>query len=326
MPITGPSSYVDTTQEFSAHWEQADTTLGVGNEVVLPGGVTRVNLDTLLAALETKRALVQAKLNLAQTARGAVNAQKGALLLRLDQFNEKVRGALAGTKYERALPNIPGETEGQGPVMEALDDAESLWEQINADPAAGGPIKLLGNYLQAQFATDIVALRAAYKAWKKAEKIADLTREERNDIQDEIYPILLSYRKNLPTFFAKTHALVATLPRLTPEPGATPKAVRINVVYDEATAKAKVTFPASSETNIVHYSVRFSVGTTYSTNDENVIANIPAGPGPFTFFTDAGLAVAGDEIVIKVYTVNDTGNEKGSNAVAVVKPAAPTPP
>jgi len=31
MPITGPSSYVDTTQEFSAHWEQADTTLGGGN-------------------------------------------------------------------------------------------------------------------------------------------------------------------------------------------------------------------------------------------------------------------------------------------------------
>ncbi len=320
MPITGPASYVSTTQEFLGHWGAADATLGAGNEVVLPGGIVRATLDSLLTTLETKRALVQAKLNLAETARGAVEDQKAALLLRLDQFNEKVRAQLPGSKYERALPNIPGIGEGQGNIVEPLDDAATLWVQINADPATGGPLKLLGNYLQAQFETDIAALKAAYKAWVAAEAIVSVTREERNDVQDQIYLILLAYRKNLPTYFAKTHALVESLPRLTPEPGATPAAVTINVVYDTPTGMAKVTFAGTNETNIVHFSVRACTGHNYSTDAENVVENIPVGTSPYTYFTNWGLALAGDEIVIKVYAVNDTSNEKGSNAVAVMRP------
>jgi hypothetical protein len=38
MPITGPASYLPTTDEFLGHWEVADATLGAGNEIVLPGG------------------------------------------------------------------------------------------------------------------------------------------------------------------------------------------------------------------------------------------------------------------------------------------------
>ena len=100
----------------------------------------------------------------------------------------------------------------------------------------------------------------------------------------------------------------------------------INVVFDTTEQKAKVTFNASSAPNVDHYSVRICVGATYNTDVENVIASIPAGPGPFVFFTDEGLAAAGDTISIKVYTVNETQNEKGSNAVAVTRPTSPTPP
>src|SRR3990172_4447358 len=309
MPIRGAASYVSTTQEFSAHWGAADATLGVGNEVVLPGGIFRATLDSLLTTLEAKRALVQGKLNLAETARGAVEDQKAALLLRLDQFNEKVRAQLPGSKYERALPNIPSITQGQGNIVQPLDEAARLWVQIIADPATGAPLTLLGGYTHVNFDTDIAALKAAYKTWVGAETVATVTREERNDIQDQIYPILLAYRKNLPTHFAKTHALVESLPRLTPEPGSTPQAVTATVTWDEAQQMFKITWTASSDVNLAQYEIRFVAGPVYSTDTENVIGNVLPGAAR-EFFTASGAASPGDIGSFKVYVITNNRNEK----------------
>ena len=38
MPISGPASFLTTTDEFLGHWEEADAVLGVGNELKLKGG------------------------------------------------------------------------------------------------------------------------------------------------------------------------------------------------------------------------------------------------------------------------------------------------
>ena len=46
MPISGPASYLTTTDEFLGHWEVADTTLGVGNELKLKDGSARAVLQT----------------------------------------------------------------------------------------------------------------------------------------------------------------------------------------------------------------------------------------------------------------------------------------
>ncbi len=50
-----------------------------------------------------------------------------------------------------------------------------------------------------------------------------------------------------------------------------------------------------------------------------VIANIPAGEG-LSFSFDAGLPATGLTISAKPYVVLATGNEHGSNAVAVTRP------
>lgn len=321
MPISGAASYLTTTDEFLGHWEEVDTTLGVGNELKLKDGSARAVLVTKKGLLVTKRTQVQAKINVQEVARGDIEDRKKDLLVRINQFNEKVRFLLGGTKWERALPLVPGQGDGEGVFTLPLDDAVTLWLMINDDPAIAD-ITLLGAYTQAMFVADIALLNAAYTTYNAAVKKVEVVIEERNDIQDVIYEMLKQYRLAVPTYIAKENALLDSLPRLTPEPGSTPAAVTITVTWVPSMGKVKISFPASSSANIAHYSVRSCTGHTFSSDTENVIGTVPAGPGPFEFFTDDGLATVGDEIAVKVYTVNDTGNESGSNAVSIIRPPA----
>jgi len=62
MPISGPASFVSTTESFLTQWAACDTALGAGNEIVVSGGVARAGLQTLLNNLSAKRTEVQADL------------------------------------------------------------------------------------------------------------------------------------------------------------------------------------------------------------------------------------------------------------------------
>jgi len=318
MPIVGPSSFVPTTQEFLTHWGAADTALGVGNEIVLQGGVARVGLQTLLDTLVAKRLDLAGKLNLAETARGDIELQKIAMLLRINQFNDVVRADFGGTKWEVALPKVPSIGDGEGVFIPPLDDVQTLWLQLNAGIAPAGPVKLLGDYVQATFGTNNGAMKTAFTTWRAAGVIAGLALQERNDIQDQIQPVLVNYRKKLPTKFAKGHALVDSLPEVSPPPGSTPAAVTINVVWDPITLKAKITWGASTAADLFQYEIRFCAGPNYNTEIEDVIGNVTPG-GLLEFLSDAGLAAAGNIASFKVYVITTTGNEKGSNAVSVTR-------
>jgi len=250
MPITGPSSYVSTTEEFLEHWDTANTTLGAGNEAVLPGGVTQGGLLTKKNGLVAKRADVQARLNDKELARADVELRKAALLQRLSQFNDKVRAFFPGTKWVAALPNVPTPTEAQSKITDPLDDAANVWLQMNADPGITPDVTLLGGYTQATCGIDLAALKNSYATLNAAETTLKIAREERNDIQDEIYVILKSYRAVLPTMFAAGHALVESLPRLTPLPGSTPTAVTATAVWDAAAGQVRIGFSQSSDPNL----------------------------------------------------------------------------
>ena len=324
MPITGPTSYVSTTEEVISHWGVANATLGPGNEVVLQGNVTLPNLQTLLDSLVAKRLDLTAKLNIQETARGEIEIRKAALLLRINQFNDVVRADFAGTKWELALSNVPSIGDGQGVFVPPLEDASTLWSQLNAGIAPAPPVALLGGYTQALFAAEIVALNAAYTAWRAAIKIAEITLAERNDIQDLIHPQLLSYRKKLPTKFAKNHALVDTLPALSLPPGSTPDPVVVQAIWNPATGLAEITWNASLDADLYQFEIRFCAGPIYDTDLESVIGNV-FEEAPRQFFTAAGLATAGSVASYKVYVMTNTGHEKGSNAVSVLH-AVPPPP
>jgi hypothetical protein len=318
MPITGPASYLPTTDEFLGHWEVADTTLGAGNEIVLPGGTNRAGLVTLKTTLLAKRAAVQTKLNVQEVARGDIDIKKTDLLLRINQFNDKVRAMFPGSKWERALAKVPSITDAQGNFTAPLDDAAGLWLMINDDPAIPD-LTLLGGYARGTFVTDIAALNTAYTTYNTAGSGVKIAIEERNDVQDEIYDILKKYRQALPTFFAKNHALVESLPPLSPEPGSTPNAVSANGSWDAAAGMAKLTWSASSDPNLDHYEIRFCAGPNYSTENEAVSGSV-APNEPREFLTLDGLAASGNVATFKVYVVTATGNEKGSNTATITRP------
>jgi hypothetical protein len=326
MAISGPASFLPTTDEFLGHWETADTELGAGNAIVLADGTNRAGLLAKRNELEGLRATVQSTLIDQELNREDIEGKKTALLLRVNQFNDAVRSDFAGTKWERVLKDVPKQNDGQSTFVDPLVASNHIWSRLNAAIAPAAPLKLLGNYTQGQFQDDIDALNAAYPVWTESVNDTRFAREDRNDMQDVIYAILLAYRRKVPTKFAAGHAAIDSLPRLTPEPGATPSGVTINAAWSEPAQAAEVNFPASPDANVVQYEVRIVPGPTYNSDDEVVVGNIPAGPGPFTFQTAAALSNPGNVVSIKVYVINDTGNEKGSNAVAVTRPLEPTPP
>jgi hypothetical protein len=315
---------VPVTEEFLGHWAAVDTALGAATPLVLPGAVNRAGLQTKLNSLVAKQADVQAKLNAEEVARGDVELKRQALLLRANQFNDKIRALFPNTKWVRALPNVPTINEAQSKFVQPLDDIGNLWASINADPATPSPTSLLGGYLVAAFLADVTALKTSSTTLNIARSNTKIAIEERNDLQDSIYEILKNYRQVMPTFFASDHALVESLPRLTPEPGSTPAAVTINVVWDAVLLKAKITWSASTASDLYQYEIRFCVGPIYDTDTESVIGNV-SPTAPREFLTDAGLAAVGNIASFKVYVITNTMNEKGSNDQAVARPVAPTP-
>jgi hypothetical protein len=322
MPINGPSSYVPTTNEFLAHWDAANLALGGGGPLLLPGGVTRANLLTQRDGLQTKQAEVEGQINGREIARADLDTKKEDLHLRGGQFNDKVRALLGTTAYARALPVLPQAQEGQGNFIPPLDDISTLWGKLNTAVGIPGftpPMLLLGGYALADFNTALAGLKAQFSLASTEDVLVTLKLAERNAIQDVIYPLLKSYRQVLPTYFAANSPLVASLPRLTPEPGSTPDPVLANGVWNAPTTQGKLTWDASTDANLAEYEVRWSPGSTYDSGIEIVLGAI-APAAPREFFTAQGLGSAGAVSVFKVYVKTTTGNERGSNTVKITRP------
>jgi hypothetical protein len=247
---------------------------------------------------------------------------KEALHLRGGQFNDAVRSDLAGTAYADALPILPSPGDGQEVFIEPMDDIATLWPKINAAagiPGFTGPLLLLGGYAVATFATELAALKAQFETMRKEDFLVSFKIKERNKMQDTIYPILKAYRQAVPTKFAANDPLVLSLPRLTPEAGSTPDPVIANGVWNAPTAQGKLTWDASTATDLAEYEIRWSPGATYDTSLEVVIGTV-APSATREFFTTQGLLAAGNVSNFKVYVKTTTGNERGSNTVKITRP------
>jgi hypothetical protein len=113
--------------------------------------------------------------------------------------------------------------------------------------------------------------------------------------------------------------VIDTLPRLTPLPGHTPVPVNASAIFQAPNA-TKVVYDASSEATLARYELRGTVGDHYDEDDAVVIAShAPNEAREFT--TVFGLDQPGAEIALKVFVVLDTGNEAGSAAMLVQRPA-----
>jgi hypothetical protein len=326
MPITGPTSFLSTSDEFLTHWGIANGLLGAGNEILLKGTITLAMLQSKKDALVTKRSSLASKLNLVELARADLEDRKLTLLAWGGKFNDRVRALYSGSKWERSLPVLPTINDGLGPFSEPMDDIVTLWELLNADATLPDLI-LVGGITQAQFATELTAFRAAFSAHKGAIKVANFTLEERNDIQDELQPIFKEYRKAVPGYFEKNAAILDSLPDLTPPPGSTPQPVVANGTYDATIEMARLSSTVSTDPNLLKIEWRYCSGPNYSTDLE---AAVPGGTvlpgGNHEILTNIALPNPGSVATFRAYVITTLGHEKGSNTVTIIRPEAPTPP
>lgn len=329
MPITGPSSYITTVPQFIDHWEAVNTALGAQGPLVLraetvgaAADVTRAALDSLFNTLSAQHVTVQTALVVADLAVEELNLAKADALAKLNMFNEKVRALLAGTKWERALTQVPTFESGQGRFTAPLVGAQALWTLINQQQVLGGntPLVLRDGTTLGNYEDLMTALPALYREVIRTEQALKLEREERNDQQDVIYPILRQYRVAVAASFAEESAIMATLPRLTPAPGHTPEGVQASGAWDGQTQQARLQWTESEDPELDHYSIRHSPGTAYHPDEEDTIGRVEPG-GALEFLTTHGLEGPGAAAFYRVYEVLRTGNEKGSNDVRVERPA-----
>ena len=330
MPITGPSSYVPALNEFLAHWQQCNAALPGTTPLLvrLPQDVTvtRAQFDAKRQALVTQQGVVQSKLTDLQLARGTILLQKEALLERFNQFTTALDAYWQKTIFMLARPYAPGITFGQEAFSRPLGEAMLLWAKINSRPAPAGvtlPLKLKGGMTQGEFASAISALQFAYADEQNHDQDVILERGNRNQIQAEVYEIMKDYREVVPKKLEDFPVLVETMPRLTPLPGHTPAAVNASAVF-EAPNASKVVYEASPDAMLHSYELRGNVGDNYSDEDAIVIATNAPG-APREFLTPFGLNQPGAQVALKVYVILTTGNEAGSGALFVQRPAQALP-
>jgi len=180
------------------------------------------------------------------------------------------------------------------------------------------PMALMSGFDRPSFDAARGGVHPAYETLSDAEVALRLAREARNDFQDRIYPLLKAYRLKLPTVFPEGHAVLDSMPRLTPAAGHTPDAVVAEAVWDVASAKAKVTWPASEEADLARFAVRGAPGNDYNTEDEETVATVLPGDAR-EVLTNFALTTPGLTAGFKVYVVLNTGNERGSDPVYVTR-------
>lgn len=328
MPISGASSYVTTLNQFLPHWDQVNISLGANGPLLVrnPNGSTpptlnRADLVTMRANLMLKHTDIQSQMNNVQITAATLKTMKEALLLRANQFNDAVRSDLADTAYAEALPLLPSISDGEEAFIEPMDDIATLWPKINAAtgiPGFTAPLLLLDAYPAADFTTALALLKTQYETLGKEDFLVSFKIKERNKMQDQIYPVLKAYRLAVPTKFAANDPLILTLPKLTPDPGSTPDAVLANGTWNAQTTQGKLTWDASTATDLDEYEVRWSPGPTYDAETEVVLANI-AKTAPREYFTTQGLLAISDASNFKIYVTTTTGNERGSNTVKITR-------
>ncbi|MEZ6111092.1 MAG: hypothetical protein R3C99_08760 [Pirellulaceae bacterium] len=108
MAISGPTSYVWTTEEFISHWTLVDAQLGVGNELVLKDNITLADLQAKLAA---KRQTVQSAITSREQLHDGLNSTIGGAQW-LRRLAWSVRADYGDSDWLRSLPELPAEMAG----------------------------------------------------------------------------------------------------------------------------------------------------------------------------------------------------------------------
>jgi hypothetical protein len=319
MAISTIGSYVATMDQFVAHWTEVDAFLSPG-AVTLKGGYALADFTADQSAIDAAITAVEDADNIRQGSVADINASKGGLRGRLAQFRAGVSAQLPGTKYQKMLPVQPPFSLVESKFLRPMDDMASVWTHVNADTIPGftGPLLLAGGYALAGFTGDLAGARTNYVAGTSALNGSRSARASRDILLAPARERMRQYRQAVLSMLPAGNALLLTVPALTPPPGSTPAAVVASIIWNLLTNQADITWTASDNANLLHYSIRTAPGPTYRAADESVVAEV--APGTLTYSTLEGLGVSGARALFRVYVVLNTLNERGSNTVGVTRP------
>jgi hypothetical protein len=310
------------TVAFLTVWDKINVALGgtPATDLTLHGGYTRADFSAARETLIEKLTALSAADNERTTAAAQRDIAKRAIKAWLAQFRPAVTAALYGSTHAQSLPAIPEFTLNEARYLRPFCDMETRWERINGVTDVDGftPPLLVGGRTLADFRAELDDLRAKYAAANAATTNEAAARRERDAAAAALKTRMKQFRDAAIARLGLDHALVRSVPVLSPRPGSTPNAVVLTAVWNPETGMADLAWTPSDHPKLHHYSLRRSPDLDYRTEGEQVIAKIP--PTETSFSTNAGLVVAGASTALKLYVVTKTGNEKGSNAVVITRP------
>jgi len=311
--------------EFIAHWTQCNTALAPQALIVRrPDNttVTQAQFSTLRDTIQARQNTVQACLTEQQITRGNINLKKTGLLQQFNQFTSLLDGYFVNTDFYEARPYAPSLGDGQEAFTRPMADMMSLWEKINDGPAPAGvtlPLILGDGTAHGVFASAVSALQFTYASERvKAQDLA-LARARRNRLQSDAYEVMKAYREAVAARMTAHPDLNDTIPRLSPLPGHTPEPVNASAIFQAPNA-SKIVHAGSNDLMVESYELRGNVGDRYS-DDDAVVIDTHTRTDPREFVTTFGLTQPGAQVAFKVFVILTTGNEAGSVAMVVERPA-----
>ena len=325
MPISNNASYLPTMQDFIVHWTQVNAKLG-SKPLVLADGFTLAGFTTLRTSIDTStQAIGGAEQVFTQTAYNITQSKK-ALMPKLKLFRQTVQSQLTGTNYAASLPTLPNFGVTQSRFLKPFDDAAYLWNQINTAPPERftPPLLLPDETRLADFQTLLSALRTLYALHINSDGQKRLALRQRDALLPTARLRMKQYRVAVFSRLAPGDPLLASVPRLSPVPGATPKAVTdLTLVYTPLTNTVKITFTPSVSANIRMYDLMFCPGPKWSQQSAYRIDTNENAP-PFQF--EFALTQVDPQAValFKVVTMNVTENAKASKVLKAKRTGAQT--
>ena len=324
MPITGPNSYPSTVSAFVTHWGALNTLLDT--PVVLTGSRSLSTLQTWRTNIETSIANTTGSLVSAANKKSELDQMKADLLNWTVIFNATMRSDYPAVPYVRNLVDAPKISSGRGEFTNPLVKTLSIWSDTNT--LLAGDIDIIRKkttssgaivtetLLTAEYSARILELNGKWNEWVSALQTVDNTREVRNDLQVLIYACLRDYRAKVPLVLPAGHALLDSLPALSPDAVSRPAAPVASVVWNGATNQADLSAVPSTSASAVRTELRYSPENPYNAENEIVLVSIPTGQ-PLTFSTDLGLGISGDVSRFTWVAITVDGHEGASEVIAV---------
>lgn len=323
MPTIGSfGDYPALIQKFLDFWRLLnEARVAAGQtQLVLNDGYSRdILLDDQLA-LNNAIGLVDAK----EEARGLAAIERdlarNVAYDSLDSFRKRVASKLKRTMFEQNLPVLPNKRDGVKDFLKPFDAAAIRWGSINAAtgvPNFTAPLLLSDGTTLVQFIARGADVTAKSDAVSLLEEQAGLLRASRDALLPELKRHFEDLRAAVIDEYPADSVWVRTLPKLSDRPTPTPEGVTIKVVFDAVLGGWKVTWKAPDELDVRRFSVRIAAGPRYKAEGEKVIGDL--APNVVEFLIEEGEVPAGATVWAKVFVVDETENEKGSNAVRLAR-------